>query len=311
MPAIKARFWCWTLNNYDETELVSLRTSLSKEEVRYACFAKEVGEGGTPHLQGYTAFKIQKTESQCRSYLSPNVASFVCKGNEDQNVAYCSKQCTVDNPLEEFGVRDRSKGKRTDLESFKDAVKAGCVDLSILIEEHSGVIARYPRFVEQYVRKYLPVPDLVHHPLRPWQADLTNYLAGPPHAREIVFIVDPLGNGGKSWFVDQYLFHHPNSIWFTPGKSVDLKYAFYSMLKSPRVVFFDAPRARQNIACGDQEKSLIPYDFLEELKNGRMMNSKYNSSPFSFTVPHVVVMTNNDIDGTMLSTDRIITHTIS
>lgn len=308
MPTVQARFWSWTLNNYDEAELVSLRTTLSKEEVRYACFGKETGkEEATPHLQGYIAFGAQKTKLQCKGFLSPRAHVEVSYSNEDFNVAYCSKQTSDDNPLETFGVRDRSAGKRTDLESFKDAVKGGCCDYTALMETHSKVCAQYPRFVEKYIRKFLPKLDVVYYPLFLWQSLLTGCLALPPNDREIVFVVDPKGNSGKTYFVSQYLKLHPTTaIALTPGKSVDVKYAFYSYLLAPRVVFFDAPRYRQTNNDSLQPKSLLPYDLLEEFKNGRIMNTKYNSEVITFPVPHVVVFTNREPDMDALSLDRYV-----
>lgn len=65
---------------------------------------------------------------------------------------------------------------------------------------------------------------------------------------------------------------------------------------APRVVIVDAPRSKQ----GD----FIQYDFLEELKNGRIFNTKYESRMLEFPTPHVVVMMNEDPDMTKLSEDR-------
>lgn len=306
MPCPKARFYCWTLNNYSEDEVLSIRLLLLSPSVRYACFCREVAPStGTRHLQGYIAFVSQKTRRQCVSQISPRVSVRACTGSEEENIVYCSKEVRDDNPLEEFGTRKRSSGKRTDLEDFKNAVKGGCHSLPILLEDFSEVCAKYPRFVESYIRLHLPLPVLPEYIPREWQEKLNAILATEPDRRTINFVIDESGDQGKSYFIEKYIADNPGkALVFSPGKSIDLKYAFYSCMCSPHVVFFDAPRSRQSCSENNQSKSLLPYDFLEELKNGRMMNMKYNSATFRFKVPHVVVMTNQQPDMDALSMDR-------
>ena len=48
----------------------------------------------------------------------------------------------------------------------------------------------------------------------------------------------------------------------------------------------------------------FPYELMEELKNGELLNTKYNSEVFRFPVPHVVSFSNETPNMTMLSADR-------
>lgn len=87
-----AKNWCFTLNNYTEAELSSI-SSIVPEICTLAIVAKEVGESGTPHLQGFCAFKIK-----CRpmSHDFPKRMHWEkCKGSAAQNEAYCSKDGDV------------------------------------------------------------------------------------------------------------------------------------------------------------------------------------------------------------------------
>lgn len=55
-PSHPAKNWCFTMNNYSENdicEIVPLCQTLAKKYI----FAKEIGESGTPHLQGVIEFK--------------------------------------------------------------------------------------------------------------------------------------------------------------------------------------------------------------------------------------------------------------
>lgn len=55
VPKIRlSRNWVFTINNYSEEEERLLYSNLSDtDKVHYAVVGQEVGEGGTPHLQGY------------------------------------------------------------------------------------------------------------------------------------------------------------------------------------------------------------------------------------------------------------------
>lgn len=59
--AARVRTWCLTLNNPTEEEEQALLSSLHGPSVVRAVVAREVGESGTPHLQGYVQLKSGKT----------------------------------------------------------------------------------------------------------------------------------------------------------------------------------------------------------------------------------------------------------
>lgn len=87
-----AKNWCFTLNNYTEDELSSI-SSIVPGICTKAIVGKEVGESGTPHLQGFCAFKIK-----CRPMshgLPKRMHWEKCKGSSAQNEAYCEKDGDV------------------------------------------------------------------------------------------------------------------------------------------------------------------------------------------------------------------------
>lgn len=73
-------------------------------------------------------------------------------------------------------------------------------------------------------------------------------------------------------------------------------YALNTLGYKPTIVIVDAPRSKQG--------EYLQYDFLEEVKNGRIFNTKYESCMIEFPSPHVVVMMNEHPDMTKLSEDR-------
>lgn len=84
-----AKRWCFTLNNYTEDEISSI-VPVFKEYSSVCIITKEVGESGTPHLQGYCEFKTKCRPSSL--FSCKRIHYEKAKGNKQQNIEYCSKQ---------------------------------------------------------------------------------------------------------------------------------------------------------------------------------------------------------------------------
>lgn len=100
------RNWSFTLNNWqDKPDLVK---ALSELKVRYIVQGKEVGEEGTPHLQGTCCFPSPCTESAARKKLQGcHVEPCV---SLQHSIAYCKK----DGDYEERGtapITQQAKGE--------------------------------------------------------------------------------------------------------------------------------------------------------------------------------------------------------
>ena len=96
----RARGWCFTLNNYTQESEDAVRTYGSSEGVRYLGFGREVGENGTPHLQGFVYYANPRTFNSVRKQLPHGCHIEPCKGSMEQNFQYCSK----DDDYFEVGV---------------------------------------------------------------------------------------------------------------------------------------------------------------------------------------------------------------
>lgn len=86
----RARNYCFTLNNYTPEE----EAAVSAWECKYLVFGKEVGESGTPHLQGYVCFENQKTVSAMKKY-SKRAHWETARGTPQQAIEYCKKDGVV------------------------------------------------------------------------------------------------------------------------------------------------------------------------------------------------------------------------
>jgi hypothetical protein len=281
----RAKNWCFTLNNYTDADIE--RICALSPQVNYLVFGKEVGASGTPHLQGFVSFQSRKRLNQCISIIGQ--AHFSVTRYVQQSIDYCKK----DGDFTEIGDPPASKGERSDLEEFKNSVKEGVTSMKDLREQHSNVCAMYPRFVKEYLADHRKKVSVELHPLYNWQSELYQKLNRTPDRRKIIFIVDLVGNQGKSWFCRYYTDSFDNSQLILPGKKADMA---YMVREDCRVFLIDAPRSKQ----GD----FIQYDFLEELKNGLVFSPKYESCTKKFDTPHVVVAMNEYPDMTKLSNDR-------
>lgn len=282
----RAKNWCFTLNNYTPCDLDRL-CSENLEDVEYIVFGKEVGESGTPHLQGTVCFGKRKRLTQVISIIGQahcTVTRFL-----DQSVEYCKK----DGEVYEYGTKPKGSGQRCELEEFKQSVKDGVTKMEELRELHSRVCAKFPRFVKDYLEDRKTRYKVDPHPLREWQAKLNDKLKRPPDSRKIIFVVDRDGNEGKSWFARYFCDLHDDAQIIIPGKKADMA---YTLEDDKRVFFLDCPRSKQG--------EFIQYDFLEEMKNGYVFSPKYESKVKKFKPPHVVVLTNEMPDQTKLSEDR-------
>jgi hypothetical protein len=149
MPS-KSRSWCFTLNNYTDQEYEYVK---SIESV-YIIVGKEVGEGGTPHLQGFIYFSNPKTLAFVKGKI-PRAHLEIAKGDVESNVTYCSK----DGDIFESGVRPISQKRKGELEiaRFDDAKKAAIEGR--LDDIPSDIFVRYYRTLKEIKKDFMRKPD--------------------------------------------------------------------------------------------------------------------------------------------------------
>lgn len=133
--------------------------------------------------------------------------------------------------------------------------------------------------------------------LLPWQENLRKYLLGPVNPREIIWIVDEHGNSGKSIFA-KYMFHHHNVLKLSWGDTGDL-INLVCKLDVKRAYIFDLSRTKPKTFSSQDL-----YSAMEDIKNGYLVNTKYETAVKAFAPPHIVVFANTAPVQECLSADR-------
>lgn len=129
----KARSLCWTLNNYSNADVESLR--IYAKECKYLVFGYEVAPTtGTPHLQGYVAWENPRS-------IAKFISIFTTKGVHVEKTRGTPKQasdyCKEDGKYEEFGEIP-SQGERTDWKQAVEDLKTK--DITTVIEEQPQML---------------------------------------------------------------------------------------------------------------------------------------------------------------------------
>lgn len=134
----RLRSCCFTLNNYTEQDYEELRNMNSS----YIVIGKEVGEQGTPHLQGYVEFKNQVRFSTLKKRY-PKLHIEARRGTPLQASTYCKKE----GDYVEIG-NINEQGKRNDILSSCELIleKKSMKEVAnhnpeVFVKYHKGLIA--------------------------------------------------------------------------------------------------------------------------------------------------------------------------
>ncbi|AIF76248.1 Rep [Bat associated circovirus 8] len=138
--------WCFTLNNWTEEEY-GLIESTCRSLAKYLIIGKEVGESGTPHLQGFVNFKKKLRLSALKSlpgFTRAHVES--ARGTDVENQKYCRKQ----GAYLEIGVPS-SRGKSSTLTEAVATLQQNNGDLRAVAQMYPEVYIRHGRGLKDYV----------------------------------------------------------------------------------------------------------------------------------------------------------------
>lgn len=125
--------WCFTLNNYTDADEVAVQAI----DTLYLVYGREIGDSGTPHLQGFLTVSKPKRLSALKKLLK-TAHWEAAKGTSLQAADYCKKD-------EDFFERGALpfQGKRTDLDDAISTLKKHGVKR--VAEEHPREYVKFSR----------------------------------------------------------------------------------------------------------------------------------------------------------------------
>lgn len=176
--ATKSRKWCFTYF-WDEEEEDPDLTVFDDWECDYLIVGRETCPAtGREHLQGYVRFKSARARGGI-ARLMPAAHFEPCKGNEQQNIDYCSKEGRV---ILEQGQREapREQGKRNDIITVRAMIVAGAGMHDVVMQCNSYQGIR----VAETMLKYIET-------VRTWMP-------------RVVWLWGPTGCGKSKWAFDRY-----------------------------------------------------------------------------------------------------------
>jgi len=288
---VRTRTYCVTINNYKDDDLELLK---NLDFIRYGVFGKEVGESGTPHLQGYLQLKAPNTTKWLQKKLQKAGVSgctlLHANGTPEENKTYCSK----DGDFTEWGEMKTERG-RTDIKKLLEMTASGAKNAE-LREECPVAYMRYYKAVDRVrrdIKEERAEEKLMEEyegcELRDWQEKAVKRLLEQDD-RKVLWYVDEVGNSGKSWLA-KYIAAKLDGFYVSGGKTADIAYAY----QYQELVVFDFTRTQEET---------VNYSAIEAFKNGMVFSPKYESGMKKCTGVKIICFSNWHPDTTKLSEDR-------
>ncbi len=131
----QAKRWCFTLNNYEVEQCDQLVINFEMKSYNYV-FEEEVGDQGTPHLQGYVECPSRTRPSAFGLPFRWSLANWrVAKGSRMDNWNYCTKEGTgirtnmrdligAENPFKKITFDELFLGQRYLCDQYREPENA-------------------------------------------------------------------------------------------------------------------------------------------------------------------------------------------
>ena len=245
-----ARRWCFTLNNPTEEEEITIRrigqTINTLDWIEYLIFGHEIGEQGTPHLQGYliATTRMRFTTLNRHIWADTNNRRIhweVSRGTPAQAIAYCKK----DGQFEEFG--DIPNQKKNQWTTIHEMITNGATSQQIR-DEFPGTWCAYRSSIEAWINEGRQAR------LQPYDGDLQQknfWIWGPTG----------IGKSTKARTYGQPVYNKGINRWWDGYNH------------EPVVVMDDMPPVKADILVDHLKRWLDRFPFPAEIKTSHMMLS--------------------------------------
>jgi len=224
-------------------------------------------------------------------------------GTQKQAIAYCTKsESRVAGPFEHgTPAGGRGAGKVT-AQTIVDYInlhpESTMEDLAEVYPAY--LMMHYDRVQAHLIRSKRHKVDDSKFQARVWQMHILKEIDATPDDRHIMWVTDRIGGTGKSRLA-KYLIHERGAVSLS-GRIADMALIYRN--NQSGIVLFDISR-------GEKDFSEHIYSFAENLKNGSIVSTKYQSESLLFPAPHVIVFSNRTWDRAMWSHDRVIEFDLS
>lgn len=261
------------------------------EHEKYVSWQLEEGESGTRHVQGYLELTKSCRIPHIKKYL-PTAHLEARRGTREQARDYTRKdESRIEGPWERGDFSAGGQGKRTDLDAAIISLKEG--GMKRVATECPTAYVKYSRGLRELAKELEVLPLDSDFVPKPWQKKVLDVLATPSNDRQIYWITDPNGGKGKSRLARHLIMEH-QAVQLS-GRIADMAYMYD---KQP-IVIFDITRAAA-------EHTDHLYTMAENLKNGIVISTKYETCQKIFKPPHVIFFSNSSWNRDKWSHDRVI-----
>lgn len=257
----RSRNWCFTVNNWTTEHVQKLLQLSQTARVRCIMYGKEVGESGTPHLQGFTVLTMKASLATMKRLGFPGHLEIMV-GKVEHNVIYCSK----DGDVTVHGDVPKSQQQKGEMnkERWDDALKAA----------KEGRMDDIPADI--YLRHYGTIKK-IRDDSRPKPSMLSEL--------DNMWIYGPTGTGKSRYVADK----HPDAYWKLLNK-------WWDGYDGEDVVVMEDMDPFNKALGGDVKRWADHYPFRAEYKGGSKMIRPKKIIITSNYTPEQIWTDNNTVD---------------
>lgn len=238
----RSRAWVFTLNNYTQNDEKYLQETLDCD---YIVYGREVGDSGTPHLQGFIYFKNPRNGATVGKYrkwwCAPAKADALSNGSYVKKGDDWYEKGVRPATQEEKGSSERDRYKR----AYECAIKGDLdsVDSDILIRHYSTLKRLRSDVVKVEDLDYMPLSLYIHGPTGGGKSHIASEISGKSAYRKMY---------STRWWTN---YQHEDIVWIEEIEETDRfsqsmykqlcdKYAFPvetkggNMVIRPKIIIF-------------------------------------------------------------------------